>query len=144
MTKTFEKKTYFFQETPSRKKEKKRKKIQGTFFLKSQHDNFQSLSAHHSWVTVSRPLSLPGLRYRVAVHSCQENKRSRVKIHPQRKKDPTSGQRHKSDLKENDLCEPVRKPREIETCDKSGGLWERFCRMGTRTSFLIFFTPRVN
>jgi len=70
--------------------------------------------------------------------SCQENKRILVKIHPQGKKDSTSGQRNESDPRPKYLCEPVRRPRKIETRVKSGGLWRRFCRM--ETSFLIFLT----
>jgi len=66
----------------------------------------------------------------------------RPKIHPQREKDPTSGQRDKSDARQKYLCEPAKKQREIETCEKSGGFWRRFCRM--ETSFLVFLTLMSN
>jgi len=117
-----------------------KKEISFLIFFEIQHDRFQSITVHHSWVTVSRPPNPSGLLCGVGFHSCQENKRRRVKIHPQRKKDPASGPRNKSDTRENYECEPERKPREIKNCNKpeSGGLWRRFCRMGT--SFLISFT----
>jgi len=70
--------------------------------------------------------------------SCQENIRILVKIHPQGKQDPTSGQKKNSDLRQKYLCEPVKRPREFETRDNRGGLWRRFCRM--ETSLLIFLT----
>ena len=57
-----------------------------------------------------------------------------VKIHPQGKQDPTSGQKKNSDVKQKYLCEPVMRSRVLETRDYRGGLWRRFCRM--KTSFL--------
>jgi len=52
--------------------------------------------------------------------SAKPNQRSSVQIHLLRKNKPTSGQRNKSDSKTKYLDKPVRKPKEIETCDKSG------------------------
>jgi len=72
--------------------------------------------------------------------STKTNQRSRVQIHLLRKNKvtsaslryplsvfnknstvkPTSGQRNKSDSRTKYLDKPVRKPKEIETCDKSG------------------------
>ena len=52
--------------------------------------------------------------------STKPKKRSLVKIHVLRKNKPTSGQRNKSDSRTKYLDKPVRKPKEIETCDKSG------------------------
>jgi len=108
----FPEKNVFLPGVSAKKERKKeRKKSPCYFFLKSQHDKFQSQTAHHSFLTVSRPPSPSGLRCRVAVYSCQENKRSLVKIHPQWKKDRTSGQGNKSDPREKYMCKPVRKPR---------------------------------
>jgi len=70
--------------------------------------------------------------------SCQENKRILVKIHPQGREDPTSGQKKNSDVKQKYLCEPVMRSRVFETRDYRGGLWRRFCRK--ETLFLIFLT----
>ena len=110
VTKAFQKKRYVFQESPSRKKE--RKKSPWYFFFKSQNAKILSLIAHHSWVTVSRPLFTSGLRCGVVIHSCRENKESRVKIRPSKRKNPASSQRNKSDLRENYLRKPVRKQRQ--------------------------------
>jgi len=57
--------------------------------------------------------------------STKSNQRSRVQIHLLRKNKPTSGQRNKSDSRTKCLHKPVRKPKEIETCDKSGVFWRR-------------------
>jgi len=54
------------------RKKERMKKISRVLFLKSQDDKFQLLTAHHSWVTVSRPPLTSGLRCGVVVHSCQE------------------------------------------------------------------------
>ena len=147
VTKTFQKKTYFFHwqespSSPSRTKER-RKEISLVLFFATEIPTRSVAAANcapfmgHSTVTFES--------FRTALRSgvsCQENKKCRVKIHPQRKKDPTSGQRNKSDPRQKYLCEPARNPREIETCHKSGGLWRRFCRMGT--SFLIIFFNLVS
>jgi len=82
-------------------------------------------------ITVSGLLSPSGLKSGGSFMSRKQKKSSQdpppkketsnnwVKIHPQRKKQPTTDQMDKSDPREKYLCEPVRKPREIETCDKS-------------------------
>jgi len=57
--------------------------------------------------------------------STKSNQRSRVQIHLLRKNKPTSGQRNTSDSRKKYLDKPVRKPKEIETCDKSGVFWRR-------------------
>jgi len=55
--------------------------------------------------------------------STKPKKRSPVKIHLLRKNTPTSGQRNKSDPRTKYPFKPVRKPKEIETCDESGVFW---------------------
>ena len=88
----------------------------------------RSSTAHHSCPS--------GLRCVVSVHV---NKKQKVESNPKRKKKPnlvkeikqTQDQRYQT-------SEPVRKPREIETCDKNGGFWRRFSRM--EILFLIFLT----
>ena len=57
---------------------------------------------------------------------------------PPRKARSNIWSKKNSDPRQKYLCEPVRRPREIETRDNRGGLWRRFCRM--ETSFLIFPT----
>jgi len=93
VTKTFQKKNIFLPGpgvSVKKERKKERKKSPWYLFLKSHHDTFQSLTAHH-W-SLYRDFWV--LRdWRVAVHSCQENKKSRVKIHPQRKKHPTTESR---------------------------------------------------
>ena len=55
---------------------------------------------------------------------CQQNQ-SRVQIHLLRKNKLTSGQRNKSDSRTKYLDKPVRKPKEIETCDKRTVFWRK-------------------
>jgi len=57
--------------------------------------------------------------------STKPNKRSRVHIHLLGKNKITSFGRNKSDSRTKYPDKPVRKPKEIETCDKSGVFWRR-------------------
>ena len=89
-------------------------------FSEIQCNKFRSQNAPHSWVTV-RDCDL--LRDCVAewrLMPSKPNQRSRVLIYLLKKNKPTSGQRNKLDSRTKYLDKPVRKPKEIETCDKSG------------------------
>jgi len=92
-------------------------------FSEIQCDKFLSQITPHSLVTVPWPWSPSGLR--CIVMSTNPNKRSRVQIHLLRKNKITSGQRNKSDSSKKCSDKPVRKPKEIETCDNSGVFWRR-------------------
>jgi len=66
--------------------------------------------------------------------SCQQKQKqkSQDKIHLLRKNKPTSGQRNQSDPRTKYLVKSVRKPKEMETCDKSGVFWRRSVEWGPR------------
>jgi len=95
-------------------------------FSEVQCGKFLSQITPHSLVTVPRPWSPSGLRCIVAFDVKKtKQKKSRVQIHLLRKNKITSGQSDKSDSRTKYPDRPVRKPKEIETCDKSGVFWRR-------------------
>jgi len=134
VTKTFQKKTYFFRRSPSRKKERKKEMI---FFWNPNTINF---SRYLRTIHGSRYRDLRVLRDCVAKWRFTHIKKT------QEVKSRSTPKERKiqylvkdiNQTQKNIICANQWGNREIETCDKSGELWRRFCRIGT--SFLIFFT----